>query len=660
MTAVKSARSARVAADAVLVGAAALTVVALVVIGAVRRDAVGAVVAGLCLVFLAVPIVAAAVIRTAPRNPVGWILASTGLAFPLGAAAAIYARAGYAETTPRPGTAFAAWLDSWPWTFALVGVPCLGLLLFPDGALPSRRWRPVLWVGVAVVVTQLVESVFGRHLLDFPHRLNPTGLPGSAGRVADALFITIALVAPLATVSAWSIRLRRRRSPDDLALRLVESAAWLIAASWWTCWLVISATGSSDDALPAEGAGLVSLAVVGWVAIRRYGLWGAHQVVPRAAAHLGLSAVLVAIYFAVVALAALALPTAARGPVAVAVAALCALPLRTVVQRGVNRLFYGDRDDPYLTLQTLGRRIEDTVSPAQVVPIVAATAREALRLPFVSIETAESATTSGVRGDGPVETFPLVFAGEPIGTLTAETRDAGRPFTAVERQLLQDVARQAATAAHAVALNDAVLRSREQLITATAEERRRLRRDLHDGLGPSLASIVLGAHRAGSRLDPGSPMRQQLRQLAEQAQEAVADVRRIVYDLRPPALDELGLLGAITERAHDLGPITVEGPAELGTLPAAAEVAAYRIAVEAMTNSVRHARASSGWVRIDLDGALHLEIGDDGTGLPAEFRPGVGITSMRERAAEIGGTFVIESGHPRGTLVRAVLPLVAL
>jgi signal transduction histidine kinase len=209
-----------------------------------------------------------------------------------------------------------------------------------------------------------------------------------------------------------------------------------------------------------------------------------------------------------------------------------------------------------------------------------------------------------------------------------------------------------------VSLTTDLLRSRERLVAATEEERRRLRRDLHDGLGPALAGVVLGLQLAKGRLDhdPDS-VRERLDVLTAQTQQAVAEVRRLVYGLRPPALDELGLVGALDEQARTLGPITVHGPDTPLALPAAVEVAAYRIAVEAMTNVVRHAHARDCTVRVRIDGALHLEIADDGVGLPEGYRAGVGITSMRERAAELGGSCTIEPRTPHGTLVRVCVPL---
>ena len=224
--------------------------------------------------------------------------------------------------------------------------------------------------------------------------------------------------------------------------------------------------------------------------------------------------------------------------------------------------------------------------------------------------------------------------------------------------MLAGIARQVAAAAHTVTLSRDLVSSRERLVAATAEERRRLRRDLHDGLGPTLSSVVLGLRRAHALLDTRpTAAAAQLDVLTAQIQDAVAEVRRLVYGLRPPALDELGLLGALDEQAQTLGPITVQGPAQPLALSAAVEVAAYRIAVEAMTNAARHSRASQVTVHLEVDDSLHLEIADDGIGLPVEYRAGVGITSMRERASELGGLCTVERRSPSGTLVRATVPL---
>jgi signal transduction histidine kinase len=200
-------------------------------------------------------------------------------------------------------------------------------------------------------------------------------------------------------------------------------------------------------------------------------------------------------------------------------------------------------------------------------------------------------------------------------------------------------------------------------VTAREEERRRLRRDLHDGVGPQLAALTLKIETARNNLSGVPGAGDLLSDLADRARAAVTDVRGAVHDLRPPALDELGLVPALRETAAQYGQgglnVTVEAPEDLPALPAAVEVAAYRIAQEAMTNAVRHAGARRCAVRFDLEpgaGVLRLEVVDDGGGLAADSSPGVGLASMRERTEELGGTFSVEPVPGGGTRVRADLP----
>jgi signal transduction histidine kinase len=242
-------------------------------------------------------------------------------------------------------------------------------------------------------------------------------------------------------------------------------------------------------------------------------------------------------------------------------------------------------------------------------------------------------------------------------------------FTAGERRLLRDLAGQIGVAVHAMRLSEEAIRlskdlqrSRERLVTAREEERRRLRRDLHDGLGPQLAGLTMTAEAARDAIsdDPGRAQ-DLLDGLIEQTQEAVADIRRLVYALRPPALDAIGLVGALRMHAsqHPGLQVSVVTPDDLPSLPAAVEVALYRIAAEALSNVENHAEASRCTLRLALDqtaGTVCLEVADDGRGIGANRGTGVGLSSMRERAAELGGTLTIATGTSGGTVVTAALP----
>lgn len=270
--------------------------------------------------------------------------------------------------------------------------------------------------------------------------------------------------------------------------------------------------------------------------------------------------------------------------------------------------------------------------------------------------------------------LPLIYQGKTVGQLIAGPRGPGESFGQADRQLLENIAHQAGPAAYAVQLTQDLRQSRVRLVTAREEERRRLRRDLHDGLGPVLASQGLKMAAASQLLqDNPDKARQLLEELAAQNEATVAEIRRLVYELRPAALDDLGLVGAVCDYASGLKAgarnsprlqVDVQAPADgLRPLPAAIEVAAYRISTEALTNVARHAQARCATVSFALVAAndvrtLHVEIVDDGIGLPGDHRAGIGLISMRERAEEVGGNFLIESPPRKGTRVVADLPLV--
>jgi signal transduction histidine kinase len=263
----------------------------------------------------------------------------------------------------------------------------------------------------------------------------------------------------------------------------------------------------------------------------------------------------------------------------------------------------------------------------------------------------------------------LIAYGETVGTL-AYAR--GRATRTSDARLLEDLARQLGGVLHARNLVSALQQTRERLVLTREEERRRLRRDLHDGVGPALAGLILKVDTIGNVLPAhadAQPARDRLRLLREDVQATVLDVRRVVEGLRPPALDELGLAVALRQATARLAAdvrlaVAVHVPEALPPLPAAVEVAAFRIAVEATTNVVRHAGATS--CTITLTAAptrLLVTITDNGRGLdtPADGRnvaaAGNGMATMRERAEELGGTVTVTSVVGDGTVIAAEMPL---
>jgi signal transduction histidine kinase len=447
-----------------------------------------------------------------------------------------------------------------------------------------------------------------------------------------------------------------------ITLALVQSLIpWLSARPERT--VLLALTGGTLVFL-----GFAFLPITFAIAILRSRLWDIDLILNRTLVYVTLTAGIIGVYVLIVVGLGALLQT--QGSIALSLLATAAVailfhPLHQRLQRGVNRLLYGERDEPYAVLSRLGRQLEGTLAPDAVLRPIVETVAQALKLPYVAIALKQDggfavATAVGSEADDPLQ-LPLHYGGETIGRLILGTRSGEDAFSPSDRRLLEDLARQAGVAVYAVRLTADLQRSRERLVTAREEERRRLRRDLHDGLGPALASVTLMADAARNLLahDP-SAAAALLGDLKVEAQAATAEIRRVVYELRPPALDELGLVPALREQATQYRQgglhVSVEAPSELPPLPAAVEVAAYRIVQEAITNVVRHAHASTCTVRLEVHDGVCLEIVDDGVGLNGA-RAGVGLTSMRERAEELGGRFAIESLAGSGTRVRATLPV---
>jgi signal transduction histidine kinase len=416
------------------------------------------------------------------------------------------------------------------------------------------------------------------------------------------------------------------------------------------------------------------------IAVLRYHLFDIDILINRTLVYGALTISVVGIYVLVVGYLSVLFRTAGgQGHLAISVLAtgLVALlfqPLRNRLQRGINRLMYGERDDPYAVLTRLGQRLEATIAPEAVLPTIVETVKESLKLPYTAITLKQDDSFSVAAASGTPVTevlcLPLMYQNEMVGQLLLGARAPGESFSSADRQLLDDLAREAGVAVHAVLLTtnlqrmtSDLQRSREQLVTTREEERRRLRRDLHDGLGPTLASLVqlLDTARMLVSRDPEAAAAL-LADVKDQIKVTITDIRRLVYALRPPVLDELGLVSAIGEHIGRYNQpnalqVLLDAPDHLPLFPAAVEVAAYHIALEAVTNVAQHAHAQTCRIRLFLESGLCLEITDDGDGLPADFHAGVGLTSMRERAAELGGECKIESGALHGTRVWARLPL---
>lgn len=485
-----------------------------------------------------------------------------------------------------------------------------------------------------------------------------------------------ARVVPLLLTVALLLAYRRTRDPE-MRLRMRWVVVSLVAAL--TFYVAVGQVPEVLVGRPLLDWGLIQLGFIICplaiaAAILRYRLFDIELIFKRSLVYAGLTLGLAAVYLA--ALAGLTQWFPSRSPV-IAVAggglvALCFHPLRARLRRWVSRLIYGSRDDPYDVVSQLGE-LDAAAAPRVALTRVVETLAQTLRLSYVAIELRngggryETSASSG-RSRGDPTRVPLVHAGDTVGHLLLDVMPGREPFGPADRRLLDDVASQVSRLAGVVLLNSALQQSRARLVSAREEERLRLHRDLHDGIGPTLAAqaMQLDVARTVLRTDPAAA-EDTLDRLATGTKNVLGEIRRIVDDLRPRALDQLGLISAIREktapfaRPHGASSglqVDVDAGDALLRLPAAVEVAAYRIALEAITNAARHgsARHCRVLLREDHD-ILLVQVRDDGTGLPSHYTPGVGLRSMRERAAELGGSFTVQSDPAGGTLITACLPL---
>ncbi len=645
---------------------------------------------------LAFPSIGAFLAARRPENPTGWLFCAMSLAdLTQGFTMAYADYAVHARSGMLPSTAFMAWVSHW------IGFPGVFLgavflfLLFPTGSLPSRRWRYLPWIAVVgSVLLALGDALRPGRLMTHPSIANPFGVDGllfgmvpapQVWGVATGVGAALLGASALASVTSLFLRLRRARGEERQQIKWLAYAAavmvvsftvarlfWVLASQWpslFSPWALLN-----EIAFHMGFVGYLLLPVAAAVAILRYRLYDIDLIINRTLVYGALTVTLGLVYLgSVVVLRGLLFGFRETSEVAIVASTLliAALfnPLRSRLQRGVNRLMYGERDDPYAVLSRLGKRLEATLTPGDALPTIVETIAQALRLPYAAItlrrgDEFETAAEYGSPAGRPL-ILPLTYGPETVGQLVLAPRAPGEAFTKSDLGLLEDLARQVGVVAHAMRLTTDLQRSRERLVTAREEERRRLRRELHDGVGPQLAALTLKLETARRKLAHDPTADALLSDLGNRTRAAVADIRRAVYALRPPALDEFGLVPVLRETAAQYGQsgpnISVEAPESLPPLPAAVEVAAYRIAGEAMNNAVRHAEARACTVSIALDGdTLRLEVSDDGRGIAEDHRPGVGLRSMRERAEELGGSCEISSRPGGGTCVSARLPYTPL
>lgn len=553
------------------------------------------------------------------------------------------------------------------------------LLTFPDG-----RWLPkwTRWLLIGYSLLTLLYLIFP----DFPTNT----IYGPTWRRTAALSFVIAIIPFCIGIYSQVRRYRAAKPEQRNQLKWTVLGMVIMVVGVMLYYGVYAYYDPSNDRIQSHLT-IVTLELVRqfiqlvlavilpivcfMIAIFRYRLWSADPIINRVLVYTAFVGILSLIYFVSITVVGLFFSTI-NFTVSIPVTIFILLifhPLRERIQRTVDQLMFGDRANPYAVLTQFDAQVQSSETTDSVLGTIAAMLSQTLKVPSVSIAlqysgqaTKVAAVYGRVTESQRLSRFPMVYRQVHVGEIMLYQDMGDRTLTATERQLVETVARQTALAVHTIELNSALQQSRQHIVAAREEERRRIRRDLHDGLGPTLAAHTLKVGRA-RRLMTQSPQTADdiLGDLEADLATSLSEIRRLVAALRPPILDQLGLVGAVREFVYSLSTVTEDGTRftleaspTLATLPAAVEVAGYRIATEAMTNVSRHAKAATCSVVIDEgDGCLQLCISDDGIGLPADIRFGVGLTSMRERAEEIGGSIQFLPIEPAGTRVSVRLPL---
>ncbi|MCF6378046.1 sensor histidine kinase [Nocardioides KLBMP 9356] len=612
---------------------------------------------------------AIAVLWHRPGDTVGLLMGVVALVWTVDGA--LYGWIPYALAHDLPSTDASYWFVARFGAFLLSGLVAL-LLLYPTGRLVGGRARPVAYAALIACVALPVGLLLAPDSVLFTHG-EPVGstdivtLP-----VSDATAQAMLRVAQVATIGSilvavvlvW-VRHRRAAAHERMQLR------WLLWAGIMCVLMVLAAATLSVGGLVTTiflDLAVAALSVSIAIGLVRPGLGDVDALVAWTLTTAVVAAIVVAIDLAV-----LAAGTSLLGErlderdVTVLVLVLAVVvygPLRGWLGGLVRRLLLGRRGDRYGAVSSLAARLETTGTVDEQLPALASAVADTFKVGHVRVEVVapDGGILSATHGRAPAEVqeIDIAYQGEQVGRLVLPVQGYRSLLSRRDQGLLVDLVRQAAVAIRARLLATELQESRERLVLGREDDRRRIRRDLHDGLGPVLGGVALRLQAAGNAIESDPDRARDLVGLARtEVSDALDDVRRLVHDLRPPALDDLGLEAAVRQQADRVRSeldVTVETAGTAG-LPAAVEVAAYRIVSESLANVVKHAGAGRVDVRLDAGPtALTVTVADDGRGIGPDVTAGVGLLSLRERAEELGGRCEVVCPDEGGTTVRAVLP----
>jgi signal transduction histidine kinase len=608
---------------------------------------------GDALMCVAAATVAALILRRLPRQPVGLTFAAIaffdGLSLLNGGLGDMLPAASVGATVVQIG-------DQWLWIPGLWLTIGLLPLVFPSGV-ESRWLRWTAAAGILIVVVACIANATGSLLQVSERRsiANPIAVPGAdvvgfvalAAGVAFAVFSIVVLV--LRFVRATGI-VRRQIAPLLLAGALV-----IVAAS------VATLLGRVGTVLQDVCTLLVPVAAL--VAILRLRLYALETAIMRTTQWVILSGLLLGAYVLVVQVAThwLRLPGPASSIIATVAVVLALAPLRALLQRVIVRRLYGDRGDPYAALTHTTKLLEGGADPLGALEQAAADLATRLRCSGVRILRADAILAGVNEGAGMAAiAVPLRSGDAVIGRLEVLPRGPGEGFSRADQELILELARPIAATVASIGLAEELRAATERLAFAREEERRRLRIELHDDVGPTIAALGIQAGVALKRIERADLVgaTDTLRLLQRTGSQASGDLRAVIDALGPRAVEDSGLSSALRELAttHSTADLTVTASVAADrALPAAIETAVYRVAAEALTNAVRHSGGDTASIDFRSDGdLLRLVVTDNGRAASLSRRAGIGIPSMRARMAEIGGVLTIVTGTAGTTLVAEV------
>jgi signal transduction histidine kinase len=632
-------------------------------------------------IFLCPAPVGALIASRRPRHPIGWLMLAIGLVSATGGVFDESARQLYA---PTPELGAALFIVGDVLSRAVLVLYGILLLFFPDGRLPSRRWRPVLIAGVFAVTASCALDVMTPGLADYAMVTPPQNpffipLPDLAQKIIGlALFVGIFGFLLLSIVS---VVLRFRRAGPELRLQLKWFA---LAGSFLVATFVgVNVFTPAGWAPPWVGAvqfiAAAAMAAAIAIAILRHRLFDIDLVISRTVAYGALAGLITAFYIAVVAgvgglLAAGSESRLLLAVVATAFVGVAFQPLRTRLERLANRLVYGVRAVPYEVLADFTSRLDGRENSVQLLPVMARMLAQGTGSDAATVwlyENGREVAASSfpehqdVAPDTATRSVLLQHAGANLGRL-AVARRSGEALSPTEERLMDGLASQAGLVLHSAGLQDELRRrmielrqSRHRLVAAQDEARRRLERDLHDGAQQNLVSLrmKLGLAAGVAREKPDS-LEPLLQEMQSELGDALDSLRNLARGVYPPLLEAEGLKAALRARARQV-PISIDVQCGSERYPRELEGAFYFCCSEALQNLTKHSRATRGSVRVWCeDGRLCFEVRDNGRGLDAaRAKSGGGLQNIRDRLDVLGGVVDVSSTPGTGARVAGWVPL---